>query len=384
MRRRGFLWALVTMATALTVVAVSSPAATQTSGPVASGDFTGTIAIDGGFGVDVAQFVPGATGAVVVLVDGSGPLEVTLDEGQMTGTWTIAGTQEVRGNFGMTVEGVSANVVMSGEGTFDGAGEMGGPPSGYNLSGSVTSTNTATVRVVGITEQSATTTETTQIQQTLTDVAVLCQQIYGRWDLEIRQQIQDIGFNEFIRGYFSASTGVDATEQAEELETIIDNITEWVSGTGGFSAASAPDDVLVAEGLAILDLVQEKQAELAAPTPCPPDPTFATELTLAAQDVIATLLARTPGVTDTDVVALGLGSGAIGAGSPSPERAAELEAQLEADVQQKWDEQVENYPETTTEAELVETARTAQMLGMETLGEISPGDVILTITGESS
>jgi hypothetical protein len=379
MRRRPAPW--IAAGIALTaLLSTATPGAAQTGGPVASGEFTGTIAIDGGFSADVADFVPDGTGALVVLVNGSGPLELTLDEGQMSGTWSIAGTQQTQGNFGMGAQGGVAT--LEGQGTFNGTGEMSGPPSAYALSGAVSTTNTVTFEVVGLMEQSATSSDTTPIQQSLTDVVVLCQQIYGRWDLELRQQIEDIGFNEFIRGYFTASTGVDATEQAEQIGQFVDEVASWANGVGEVTAAER--SLFIGRALAILDGVQRFQAELAAPSPCPPDPTFGTELTLAAQDVLARLVAAIPGITNPAVVSLALGSGAIGAGSPVPDGAAALRAQLEADVTAKWNDQLANYPSSTTDADLVDTARTAQMLGMEQLGAIAPSDVILVITGESS
>ena len=377
-------WARVTAtlaAVGVSLATAGSVSTAQTGGPVASGEFSGVIAIDGGFGVDPSKFASNVSGALVVLVDGSGPLELTLTEGTMTGAWSIEGTQELQGNFASSAGGVTSGISITGDGTFSGSGQVSGPPGVYTLAGSVTSTNTATVNVGGLT-QSATTTDTTQIRQTLTDVIVLCQQIYGRWDLEIRQQIEDIGFNEFIRGYFSASTGVDATEQAEEIEQFLEDVTEWAQGVGDVTAENR--SLFIGRALSILDAVEGFQAELAAPSPCPPDPTFATQLTLAAQDVLARLVAELPGITNSRIVVVGLRSGAIGAGSPVPEAAAELEAQLESDVQQKWDDQVENYPGTTTDDDLLETARTAQLLGMESLGALSPADVILVITGESS
>jgi hypothetical protein len=346
---------------------------------VASGEFTGVIAVTGGFSVDPSNFAPDVSGSLVVLVDGSGPLSLTLTDGSMAGDWSIDGTQVIDGTFSGSAGGVTSNVVVTGGGTFTGNGQVSGSPGDYSLAGSVTSTNTATVDAAGF-SQSATSTDTTPIQQTLTDVVVLCQQIYGRWDLEIRQQIEAIGFDEFIRGYFSASTGVDATEQANEIEQFLTDVSEWAQGVGEVTVDNR--SLFIGRALSILDAVDGFQAELAAPSPCPPDPTFATQLTLAAQDVLARMVAELPGITNSRIVVLALRSGAIGAGSPVPAAAAALQAQLEADVQQQWNDDVAGYPDTTTDAELLETARTAQLLGMESLGELTPADVILVL-GES-
>ncbi len=370
--------ALAVAAVGLTTAGSVSSA--QTGGPVASGEFTGVIAIDGGFSVDPANFVPDVSGSLVVLVNGSGPLSLTLTDGTMAGEWSIGGTQAIDGVFSGSAGGVTSSVVITGAGTFSGSGQISGLPGQYSLAGSLTSTNTATVAVAGM-SQSATSTDTTEIQQTLTDVVVLCQRVFGRWDLEIRQEIEAIGFDEFIRGYFTAGTGVDATEQGAEIEQFLGDVTEWAQGVGDVTTENR--SLYIGRALSILDAVESFHAELAAPSPCPPDPTFATELTLAAQDVLARLVAELPGITNSRIVVLGLRSGAIGAGSPVPAAAAELEAQLAADVQQQWDDLVANYPGTTTDADLIETARTAQLLGMESLGAVSPADAILVIEGES-
>jgi hypothetical protein len=361
---------------AVSLAGTGSVSSAQTGGPVASGEFRGVIAVNGGFSVDPSKFAADVGGSLAVLVNGNGPLELTLADGAMTGTWSIGGTQALDGTFTSSAGGVTSNVVVTGGGTFSGSGQLSGPPGDYSLAGSITSTNTATVDVSGF-SQSATTTETTPIQQTLTDVVVLCQQIYGRWDLEIRQQIDAIGFDEFIRGYFSASTGVDATDQAEEIQRFLTEASGWAQSVGDVTA----DDrsLFIGRALSILDAVEGFQAELAAPSPCPPDPAFATELTLAAQDTLARLIAQLPGITNSRIVVVALRSGAIGAGSPVPAAAAALQAQLEADVQQQWEADVAGYPGTTTDAELLETARTAQLLGMDSIGEVTPADVILVL-----
>lgn len=373
-RWRRIAAAIVVAAVALAGVGTVSSA--QTGGPVASGEFSGVIAINGGFSADPANFAADVGGSLVVLVDGSGPLMLTLTDGSMAGDWSIVGTQVIDGTFSASAGGVTSTVIVTGDGSFDGSGQMSGPPGSYSLTGSLNQTNTASVEVAGF-AQSATTTDTVELQQTLTDVVVLCQQIYGRWDLEVRQQIDDIGFDEFIRGYFSASTGIDATEQAVEIQQFLTDVAGWAQGVGDVTFENR--SVFIGRALSILDTVEGFQAGLAAPSPCPPDPTFATELTLAAQDTLARLVAELPGITNSQIVVVALRSGAIGAGSPVPAAAAALQAQLEADVQQQWDAEVAGYPATTTDAELLETARTAQLLGMESLGEVSPGDVILVL-----
>lgn len=367
MRSRPKVLALM-LAAGLAVVS-GAPVGAQTGGPVASGEFTGSVGVYGGFTMDLDE------GSATVVADGEGPLQITLTDGTMSGTWSLDGTTFMFGSFG---EGV---VVMGGEGTMSGSGTVSGPPGQYRMVGSITSTNTVTATVSGVMSQSASSTSTDPLDEQLTGVIVLCDTIVGRWDVRIRQEIEAAGFEEFIRGYFTASTGVDATEQAQQVEDLIADVAAWAGGQNEVAMESQTGYVNTAFGL--LNRAQRLQAELEAPTPCPPDPLFTTQLTMAVQDVLGALIARFPGITTSALVTLGLGSGAIGSGSPAPEGAAALEAALEADVQAKWNDLVAD--EGSFLGDVLDTARAAQMLGITELGDsgLSPADVILVITGEN-
>lgn len=358
-----------TVVIVLALVAASGPTAAQTGGPVASGDFVGAMGLDGGFSVQVEG------GAVTVPVDGSGPLQLTLDDGTMSGTWSLAGAQSVEGSFG-------GFIALDGGGPVSGSGSIGGPPGNYRLTGSFTSTNTVTVSGAPTGPITSTSTNTDSVDETLTDVIVLCDTIVGRWDLRIRQQIQDLGFDEFIRGYFSASTGVDATEQAEEVQSLLTSVSEWASGANEVVEGSRA--LYIGTALSLLNQAQRLQAQLAAPSPCPPDPRFMTELTLAVQDALGQLIARFPGITNSTIVSLAIGSGAIGSGSAVPQAAAATTDLLRADVLTRWEGH--RADAFGSFADVVDTARAAQMLGIETLpndgGGISPSDVLL-VAGES-
>ncbi len=353
---------------ALFVVTIPYASAQTGAGtPVASGTFTGSIGLDGGFSV-----APPTGGELVVLVDGTGPLELTLADGTMTGTWSLPITQTVSGDFG-------SGVTVTGDGSGTSSGEMSGPPGTYSMTGTYTSTNTLTVTVQGL-AQSSTTTDSEEISFPLTDVLVMCDTITGRWDYQAKQDIQDAGFDEFIRGYFSATTGIDATEQAAEVEALIGDINSWASSAP--SVEEGGGSLYIELGLALLSKGQTLQAQLNAPTPCPPDPTFMTYLSLAAQDALNNFVDRFPGSTTPEVVGLAIGTGAIGAGSPSPQEGAALQAKMEAAVNDTFDSISDDLDASENQA--IDLARSGQMLGMETMGSsaLSPGDVLLVLGAE--
>jgi len=358
-RRR---WSLLLMITALFVGVVPYAAAQTGSAPVTSGEFTGVVALDGGFRIDMPE-----GGAITVSVEGSGPLELTLTDDTMDGTWSFDGAQSTEGDLG-------GGITLTGGGPITASGAMSGPPGTYAMTGTYDQTNTATVTVAGIT-QSSTVSDSGAVDVPLTDILVLCDRILGRWDFKVKQDLQNAGFDEFIHGYFTASTGIDATEQADDVEALISEVNAWASDAP--SVEEGGRALYIGLGLSLLTRAQYLQAELAAPTPCPPDPTFMTELSLAAQDALNTLLDRFPGITTPAVVSLALGSGAIGEGSPVPDAAADLQARMEADVDAKFDTLIDD--RTANDRDIISTARAGQMLGMETIGTtvLSPADVLL-------
>lgn len=361
----------VTLMVAGMLIAAVPIAAAQTGGaPVASGEFTGSVGLDGGFGIDIPE-----GGNITVLLSGSGPLELTLTDGTMTGNWSLEAAQTLEGAIGPASAGIS----ITGGGPIHASGEMSGPPGDYRMTGTYNQSNTATV-ITPITTQSSTSEDSGAVDAALSDVLVLCDQIVGRWDYQVKQELQGAGFNDFVRGYFSASTGVDATEQAAEVEELVADINSWASSAP--SVEEGGRSLYIGLGLALLASAQTLQAQLDAPTPCPPDPTFMTNLSLAAQDALNTFVDRYPGFTTPAVVGLAIGSGAIGSGSPSPEAGAALQAKMEAAINDTFDGIKDEILDN--EAQAVDMARSGQMLGMDKMGstDLSPGDILLLLGSE--
>ena len=364
-RRR---WSVGLTVAALFVVAIPFASAQTGAGtPVASGDFTGSVGLDGGFSVSLPE-----GGELVVLVNGTGPLELTLADGTMSGTWSLPITQTINGDFG-------GGIKVTGNGSGTSSGQMSGPPGTYTMTGTYNFTNTATVTAAGIT-QSSTSSDSGEVNIPLNDILVLCDSITGRWDFQVKQDLENAGFNEFVRGYFSATTGIDATEQAAAVEALVADINSWASSAP--SVEPGGRSLYIGMGLALLSGAQTLQAQLNSPTPCPPDPTFMTALSLAAQDALNNFVDRFPGFTTPEVVGLAIASGAIGSGSPSPEAGAALQAKMEAAVNETFDAFVAD--SDTSDGDIVNMARSGQMLGMETMGstQLSPADVLLVYGAE--
>jgi hypothetical protein len=362
-RRRS---SVALMVASVFIVAIPYAAAQTGAGtPVASGEFTGFVAVDGGFRLEMEG------GEIVVVAQGSGPLELTLTDGVMDGTWSLDAIQTISGGFG--------DFTVSGGGPMTGSGAMTGPPGTYTMSGEYSQTITVNLESPAF-SQSRTDTSSEATDLPLNDVLVLCDEIVGRWDLKAKQTLSEAGLDEFFSGYFVAKTGIDATEQAEDVEALIKDINAWASSAPAVEAGGR--GLYIGTGLSLLDRAQRLQAQLAAPTPCPPDPTFMTDLSLAAQDALSSLIDRFPGITTPVIVALGLGSGAIGEGSPAAEGADDLQAKMEADLDARFDEL--NADPDANPRDLINTARAAQMLGMETLGSsvLSPGDILAVVGGE--
>jgi hypothetical protein len=107
-----------------------------------------------------------------------------------------------------------------------------------------------------------------------------------------------------------------------------------------------------------------------------------TDLSLAAQDALNTFVDLFPGFTTPAVVSLALGSGAIGEGSAAPDGAAALQAKMEAAINETFDALIEDLNSDLND--IINMARSAQMLGMETMGssDLSPSDILIVFGAE--
>jgi len=243
--------------------------------------------------------------------------------------------------------------------------------------GSYTSTNTVTVM-----GHTATSSDDGPIEEPLADVMVLCDTVVGRWAFRIREHIEAAGFAEFVQGYFTVFSDVDAADQAKAIEDLLKEVSRWAADAANLEPGE--HTLHIGRALNLLNRAERLQASLNVDTPCPPDPRFTTMLALAMQDVLNTLLDRYPGIMNDTLVSVAIGSGAIGAGSPAPGTAAALETRIKADLNEKFVSLIDDLP--ASEADLIKTARAAQMMGMETIGggHLSPADVLIVFAGATA
>jgi hypothetical protein len=336
-----------------------APVAAMGAESQAEGSFSGTIGLEGGW------IVSSGLGTFTVNARGSGSIDIELSAGTMQGTWVMSGGTDMTGPN-----------EMNGTSTFSAEGTASGNPSQYRLEG--VNRWTSSVNMFGLT---STESGSEAVSEPLTNVVVLCDRIVGRWDSRIGQALETVpGVTQFLHGYLMASLHETPAEIAAAVDTLHGDIRSWAAGAAGATVVDA-----IGEGIALMARTWRLQDELGAPAPCPPDPRFLTDLTLAAQTVLATLLDLYPGQIAIWSVPLALATGAIGAGSAAPEEAAALEAAMQADVQLAFTQQTEPGIEMNISS-LHSIAVAAQSLGMDTLTtaagmEWSPADILLAFGG---
>ncbi len=360
---RGLVGGLV--AAAVIAVAAAPPSAiAQVSGPVADGTFAGDIMIDGGFITSDDRFT------VEYTLDGTGPIEVTLVDGRMDGTFDLPGSG--------TMIGTSPDGAFTMDGTIDFriAGTVGGPPGAYRMEATYDSTTQVTIGAGGVTT-SASDTASDRASEALTDVIVLCDYLLGRFDLRIAQEIEGTGMlRETISGLFQATTRYTHEELAAEIADLRSDVNAW-------AAEGAPygPELAWSEGMDLVQRSAELQQQMSEPSPCPNDARFVTEVTLAAQDVLGEMIDLYPGTTAIPAATLALASGAIGDGAANPAAAQALQQKMQVDLAQRFADVDFNNSDA-----LIDIATTARMIGVDSFqaepaGPVfTPGDLLL-LTG---
>jgi hypothetical protein len=371
------LLAATALATATAVPSLAG--ATGPAGTGVTGEYVGSIGLNGGFSPNLAAIAAEAgaaavgDGYLVFLYDLAGPLTITMTDGAMDGSWAMAGTGLIEGD----LSSGGMQLLMYGDGVFDGTGTLSGTPGAYRFNATFDSSATVTIENQFTGPITSTESGIDSYSTALTSVSISCDQISGRWDYEINQGLEGINVDAFLNGYFTA---VSAPEEIQEVASeITDNINAWAD-----SAANDPGpglDGSVLEAIIILEVAQDLSADLVAAGGCTPPCDFSTPMNFAAADFAVTSLANNPGSTTSYLVSLLLGSGSLS--DCDPELAEQLRQMLVDDLNIRIADLLAEGAETQPnwERDMIDAARAAQMLGMETFGPggVSPSDVSLIL-----
>lgn len=373
----------VLAATAIATAAVmpSMVGATDTAAPAGpvgtgiTGEYVGTIGLNGGFSPRLAEIAAeaGATGIgdayMNFLYDLIGPLTITMDDGAMDGSWSMAGTGIIEGE----LSGGGMEIRIYGDGVYDGTGTLTGTPGNYQFGATFDSTATVTFDNPFTGPVSSTDSGIDTYSTALTSVAISCDQISGRWDYEINEDLEGINVDAFLNGYFTA---VNAPGDAQDaVRDLTRDINAW-SDRGTTDPAAAGN---LLEAFVVLEIAQVLSAELVAAGGCVPPCDFTTPMNFAAADFAMNALAAEPGFTSSYLVMLLLGSGSLS--DCDPALAEQLRQMLIDDLNLRIADLLADGAEQAAnwERDVIDAARAAQMLGMETFGPdgIPPSDVLL-------
>lgn len=363
--------------------AATLPSIADAAGPPGSGvtgEYVGTIGLNGGFSPRLDEIAANAgapvaiEGDVLFAYDFLGPINITMSDGDMNGSWSMTGTGIVTGLFGAA----GLSIGISGDGDFKGTGTVTGVPGSYLFDASFDSSVTVTIDNPVSGPVSSTQSGVDSFNATLTQVSVACDQISGRWDFEINQSLQEISFDAFLKGYFTA---VSAPEEARAaIEELTKSINEWASRERDPGDQSS----LWIDAFSILELAQLAIADLTAAGGCEPPCDFTTPLTHAAANTVLAAIADEPGSTTSYAVSLLLGSGSMSECDPA--FADSLRTALVDDLELRIDDLVNRADsgEPGWQRNVIDAARTAQLLGLETFGTtgLAPSEVLVILGGE--
>ena len=174
----------------------SATAHAQVDGPTLDdGTWTGTITVAGSFGFDVDQ--DGATGQMTWSGQGTGPATLVIENGAASGSWSMSGGGTIEGSFG----GQGASFAIHGtQDVLEATGSFTGSGGAYRLVGTSSQSVTVTVEVPGVGSKSTTDTSQGTVDAQLRDLLWTCGALVGRWEHEVEQQLEAIGFDEAIEG----------------------------------------------------------------------------------------------------------------------------------------------------------------------------------------
>ena len=349
----------------------------QVSGPVPvpDGQYAGSMGLNGRFSLTVE----GVT--VVWSGEAAGPVEFSVVESQLSGTWSMNGVANV-GLSGLPLDSNSTSTWTTA-GTVTAAGA--GP---YVVSSEAsTGTSTATVSIPGLGPQ--TRSETFAIPPatgSLDRVVEVCGQISGNWDQRMQAGLAQLpGSTGSVRTYFTVLP-VGVPEIQERIDDLLLRASELTADMSDIDLVVARMYGLVIDAEALLELIEPTDL------PCDTDGLFMRIVTLQIQDVLHTLLTSWDELSGTSLdrvdllrrlLIVGVRAGAIGAGSPDPAASAVLESLAAELAQQAFLEAVAS--DVLSDLRITDLAAIGLLLGIDyetAEGQsVSPSDLCLALGG---
>lgn len=190
------------------------------------GTYTGVISLGGSFGFGIDQ--DGASGNVTWSGRGRGPATLVIEGGSASGTWAFSGGGTIQGSFiaqGQTAVTISGTQdVLEAQGTFTGDGGA------YRMVGTSNQVVTATVEVPVIGSRSSTQSSTDAVDAPLHDLLFTCNTLTGRYDHDIKQDLEAIGFHESIVGSIALVREPHSDETLEALEELGETLQQALAG----------------------------------------------------------------------------------------------------------------------------------------------------------
>lgn len=377
---------------ALAIAVGSAPTArSQSTNTLPDGIYAGGIYLKLNTGFAEA----GDAGRIDTRGDAAGDASIVVDSDSISGSWTLEGSGTVEG---VMVLGDAGSAVVAGNIAMTGSGEFSGTATDGRLTGSLQSTGQVTATTSRGTVPIPADNED-PFDEPLTDLLVSCSQLLGRWDAELQEKMEARGGPGFqitvngIAAYFVLSDEVVITAESAIANQMRD-LAKQGNLTLGQARAGGDGLVAMSEGVDILRAVEQLQADIAnKESDCPTDKAFINILTLIAGDALDTTLLGfdaddtfLPAASNLrEMVRLGQATGAIGSGAKDTGRAADLEARMEAQADEAFNDALDSFVEGGGEAALNEAVSLAalgeqQGWSLENSAGITGADV-LAVTG---
>lgn len=287
------------------------------------GSYVGGTMLGGAFWLEAGEGV-----LLVWQGTGTGPMEFTVSDGSLSGTWSMEGSASITGyGFPVTITGTNE---WTGSGSISGSNP-------YMLSGS--GVTTSEVSAGG--QTSGSTSDYTIAAVPLQDIVQVCDQVTGNWDQAIDDGLEDTPLDHALRTYFV----VFATERGGELADRADDLLERATEIQQ-DLARPPRRVLSDIGGLLTDAETLLSDMGDHPQGCPPDPSFMRILTQMVADIANTYLNQWTGEPTTPsqiqslavLVSVGLRAGAMGSGAASAATSELLQAKAEQILQRQFDD----------------------------------------------